>query len=172
MLTALWCTGFVVFNIIFEFSDHFGGGPYADYARGLAVMDWFVVALKIVGAAVALLSVAKRPRFVAPSKLAVVVWGAFATLSLYVAGSLVEAVGMLTGLVGSADDIDAAGVAYVSLFTVAAVGFGVLAVSYSRRHRVRKSCAVLGVLGAPLLLALVLLAVPTLLAAFGVMPSL
>ncbi|MGW5360760.1 hypothetical protein [Actinopolymorpha pittospori] len=172
VLTALWCSGFAVFNIIFEFTDHFEGGPNADYARGLAVMDWFVVALKIIGAAVALLSVAKRPRFVAPSKLAVVLWGAFATLALYVAGSVVEAVGMLTGLAGSADDIDAAGVAYVSLFTVAAIGFGVLAVSYSRRHQVRKSRAVLGVLGAPALLGLILLAVPTLLTALGVMPSL
>lgn len=172
MLTALWCAGFAVVNTAFEFTDHFAGGPHAEYARGLAVMDWFVVALKIVGAAVALLSIAKRPRFVAPSKLAVVVWGAFATLGLYVAGSVVEAVGMLTGLVGSPDDIDAAGVAYVSLFLVAAIGFGVLAVSYSRRHQVRKSRAVLGVLGAPLLLGLILLVVPALLAALGLMPSL
>ncbi|GAA5039031.1 hypothetical protein [Actinopolymorpha pittospori] len=172
VLTALWCAGFAVFNIAFEFTDHFESGPYADYAGGFAVMDWFVVALKIVGAAVALLAVAKRPRFVAPSKLAVVLWGAFATLALYVAGSLVEAVGMLTGLMGSADDIDAAGVAYVCLFLVAATGFGVLAVSYSRRHQVRRSRAVLGVLGAPALLGLILLAVPTLLAAFGLMPAL
>lgn len=172
VLTALWCAGFAVSNIVFEFTDHFAGGPYADYAGGIAVMNWFVVTLKIVGAAVALLSVAKRPRLVSPSTLAVLVWGAFATLTLYALGSVVEAVGMLAGLVGSADDIDAAGVAYISLFLVAAAGFGVLALSYSRRHRVRTSRAVLGVLGAPVLLGLVLLAVPTLLAALGLMPSL
>jgi hypothetical protein len=172
VLTALWCAGFAVFNIVFEFTDHFAGGPYAEYAAGLAIVDWFVVALKIVGAVVALLSVAKRPRFVSPSTLAVVVWGAFATLGLYVLGSLVEAAGMLTGLVGSADEIDAAGVAYVALFLVAAAGFGVLAISYSRRNRVRKSRAVLGALGAPLLLGLILVVVPTLLAALGLMPSL
>ncbi|GAA1455017.1 hypothetical protein [Nocardiopsis tropica] len=171
LLMALWCVGFAVFNVVFEITDRFADGAYADYSSAITVMNWLVVGLKVLGAAVALLSVAKRPTFVPPALLAVAVWAVFATLGLYAAGSVVQVVGMVSGLVGGVDQIDAAGVGYVLLFLLAAAGFGILAVSHSRRNGLRKGFAVLGVLGAPAVLGLVLLAVPALLAALGLMPA-
>jgi hypothetical protein len=47
-----------------------------------------------------------------------------------------------------------------------------LAVSYSRRTHARRSQAVLGVLGAPLVLGALLVAAPAALTAMGVLPSL
>ncbi|MGC5022651.1 hypothetical protein [Micromonospora sp. DT47] len=170
-LMALCCIGFAVVNIVFELTDHFADGPYAEYSTGIAVMNWLVVGLKAVGAAVALLSVASRPRFLPPVFLGVLLWGAFAMLAVYALGSVVQAIGMASGLAGSADQIDLAGVAYVLFFLLVAAGYGVLAISYSRRFRLRKGVVVLGALGAPVALGVILLAVPMLLAALGVMPA-
>src|SRR5215207_10180882 len=61
ILMALWCLGFAVVNVMFEITGHFAGGAYAQYASGLRVMDWLVAGLKVLGAVVALLSVARRP---------------------------------------------------------------------------------------------------------------
>ena len=170
-LMALCCIGFAVVNIVFETTDHFADGPYAEYSSGIAVMNWLVVGLKAVGAAVALMSVASRPRFLHPELLGVLVWGAFALLALYAVGSLVQAIGMASGLAGSADQIDPAGVAYVLFFLLVAAGFGVLAISYSRRFTLGRRVAVLGALGAPVALGVILLAVPMLLVALGIMPA-
>jgi hypothetical protein len=75
------------------------------------------------------------------------------------------------GLSGSASRIDPASVAYLTFFLTAATGWGVLAVSYSERHSLDWRTAVLGVLGAPIVLGLVLVAMPVLLAALGLMPA-
>jgi hypothetical protein len=56
-------------------------------------------------------------------------------------------------------------------FTAAAAGYGVPATSYSRRHPQGKGLAMLGVLTGPVMLGLLLLAVPALLAAFGLLPT-
>jgi hypothetical protein len=170
-LMALCCIAFAVVNIVFQLTDRFADGPYAEYSTGITVMNWLVVGLKAVGAAVALLSVASRPRFLPPAFLGVLLWGAFAMLALYGVGSLAQAIGMASGLTGSADQIDLAGVAYVLFFLLLAAGYGVLAISYSRRFRLRKGVAVLGALGAPVALGVILLAVPRLLVALGVMPA-
>jgi hypothetical protein len=170
-LMALCCIGFAVVNIVFELTDHFADGPYAEYSAGIAVMNWLVVGLKAVGAAVALLSVASRPRFLPPVILGVLLWGAFAMLAVYAVGSVVQAIGMASGLAGSADQIDLAGVAYVLFFLLVAAGYGVLSISYSRRFGLPKVVVVLGALGAPVALGVILLAVPMLLAAVGVMPA-
>src|SRR5215203_2586173 len=61
ILMALWCLGFAVVNVVFEITGHFAGGAYAWYASGLSVMNWLVAGLKVLGAVVALLSVARRP---------------------------------------------------------------------------------------------------------------
>jgi len=170
-LVAACCLGFAMVNVVFELTDHFASGPHADYAAALSVMDWFVAVLKVVGAAVAVLSVARRPRVLSPAALTVLLWASFATLAVYAVGSLAEAVGMVLGLVGDADQIDAAGAGYVAFFLTVAAGFGVLAVSYSRRHRTRARLAVLGALAAPVVLGTVLVAMPALLVTLGLMPA-
>jgi hypothetical protein len=170
-LVALGCIGFAVVNVVFEMTDRFADGPYAEFASGIAVMNWLVVGLKALGAAVALLSVAKRPRALPPAFLGVLLWGAFAMLGVYALGSVVQAVGMALGLAGTADQIDMAGVGYVLSFLLLAAGYGVLAISYSRRFGLRNSVAVLGLLGAPVMLSMILLAVPMLLSALGLLPT-
>jgi hypothetical protein len=106
---AAWCLGFAAVNIAFQVTGRFASGPYADLAAGLAVMDWIVVGLKLLGAAVAVLA--------------------------------------------------------------GAVGYGTLALSYSRRTSAKASHAVIGVLGAPLVLGALLVAAPAALTAMGLLPQ-
>ncbi|KIH99244.1 hypothetical protein LP52_09040 [Streptomonospora alba] len=169
--TALACVGFAAVNVAFEATDRFSSGPYAAYSTGISVMNWLVVGLKAAGAAMALLSVAPRPRRLPSPALAFGLWAAFATLGVYAVGNVVHVAGMATGLFGSPAQIDLAGLAYVLFFLLFAGGFGVLAVSHTRRHRLRARWAVLGSLGAPLVLAGVLVGAPAALAALGLMPA-
>jgi hypothetical protein len=171
ILMALWCLGFAAVNVTFEITGHFAGGAYGHYASGISVVDWLAAGLKVLGAVVALLSVAQRPRLASSDLVTVLVWAAFTTLGVYVLGAVAEAVGMGLGLIGGASQIDTRSVAYVLFFLVAAAGYGVLATSYSRRHPQRKGLVILGVLGAPVVLGLLLLAIPALLAAFGLLPG-
>ncbi|MBG6091302.1 hypothetical protein [Actinomadura viridis] len=171
-LVALCCLTFAGVNVVFEMSGRFTEGPYAEYASGLAVMNWVVVGLKVLGAAVALLSVARIRAALPPALLGILLWGAFALLGVYALGSVGQAIGMATGLTGDAEQIDLAGVGYVFFFLLLVVGYGVLAISYSRRLALPKRVAVLGALGAPVGLGVILLAIPALLAALGLMPSL
>ena len=74
ILMALWCLGFVAVNIVFEITGHFAEGAYAHYASGISLADWLAAGLKALGAVVALLSVAPRPRLVSPAVVTVLVW--------------------------------------------------------------------------------------------------
>lgn len=172
VLVSLGCLGFALVNVVLEISGYFDTGPYADYSSAFSVMNWLVVCLKVFGAAVALLSVVGRPRRpVSAAVVTVSLWGAFATLGGYALGSVAEAVGMVLGLTGTSDQIDLGGIGYVLFFLLGATGFGALAVSYRRRAGTRGRLAVLGVLGAPVLLGSVLVAVPSLLVALDIMPA-
>jgi hypothetical protein len=168
---ALWCLGFATVNVVFEITGHFTGGAYAHYTSGISVIDWLAIGLKAVGAVVALLSVAPRPRLASPAMVTVLVWAAFATLGVYALGSVAEAAAIGLRLIGGIGQIDIRSVGYVLFFLAAAVGYGILAVSHSRRHPHGKGLAVLGVLGAPVVLGLILLVMPALLAAFGLLPA-
>lgn len=169
-LVATWCVGFAVVNVVLEAGDRFRDGQYAAYASGLAVMSWIVFALKIGGAAAALSSVRSRPSFPVET-LSALLWGATALLGLYASGSVVEALGMAIGLTGSADEITVPGVLYVLFFLLGALGYGVLAVSFARRFGTGRGALLVGLLAAPVTLALLLLVVPLLLVALDVMPG-
>lgn len=170
VLVAVACLGFAAANVAFEVTGRFADGPYAEYASGLTVMNWLVVVLKLAGAAVAVLSVV-GPRSGRPAVLGALVWAAFGTLGVYAAGNVVQAAGLALGATGSPDQIDLAGVGYVLFFLLLATGFGILAVSYSRRQGLRRPVALAGVVGAPLVLGSLLVGFPALLAALGVMPA-
>ncbi|WP_309131924.1 hypothetical protein [Brevibacterium sp.] len=172
VLVAVGCIGFAAVNVVFEGLDHFADGPYAEYASGITVMNWLVIGLKVFGAVVALLSVSSQPVLLRPAVVGVLTWGAFTTLAVYVVGSMVEAIGMATGLLADADDIGLLDVGYMLFFLTLAAGFGVLAISHTRRHRLPRRIAVLGMFGPPVVLGGVLFVVPSLLAAIGVMPPL
>lgn len=168
-LTALWCAGFAAVSIWFELTDYFGSGQYADEQAALSVVNWFVTGLKLVGMVLALLAV--HPRLVAPRTVATLLWAAFATLTVYVAGSIAQAFVMLAGIAGDADRIDAGSVAYVLAFMLAAAGFGILAISHARRAGLGTRVKVIGAFGAPLVLAGVLVVLPAILRATGLLPA-
>jgi hypothetical protein len=169
LLVALWCAGFAATSVWFELTDHFGVGRFADEATALSVVDWFVAALKVVGAAVALLAVSRTPRFLAPRIVGTLLWAAFATLAVYVLGSITQAVVMLTGVAGDPEQVDAASVGYVLAFLLGATGFGILAISYARRAGLGARVMLIGVCGAPVVLAGVLVILPAILRAAGLL---
>lgn len=170
-LVALWCAGFAAISVWFELTDYFGTGQYADDAAAISVLNWFVAVLKLMGVAVALLAVSRTPRFLGPRVVGTFLWAAFATLAVYVAGSITQAVAMLTGVAGDADRIDAPAVGYVLAFLLAATGFGILATSYARRAGLGTRVMLIGVCGAPLVLGSVLVILPAILKAVGLLSA-
>ena len=78
---------------------------------------------------------------------------------------------MLTGTAGDADELDARSVGYLGLFLVGAAGYVVLAGSFFRRYEMGRSEALIGVLGAPVVLGALLLAIPMVLVLLGLMPA-
>ena len=148
---------------------------YAAGASGLAIMSVLVGVLKLAGAAVALAAVLVRP---GPPRrprqlLGLALWGAFGLLALYSAGNLAITVGTVSGLLAPSAAWTAAGgvtpraVLYVLFFLVGAALFGVLAVWFHRRHQLRWTTAVTGLVGAPLLLGLLLVVIPAILGRWG-----
>jgi hypothetical protein len=162
---------FAAISVWFEVTDKFDTGPYAGDADALSVVNWFVAVVKVVGVVAAVLAVTQPPRLVRPSTVGVLLWAACATVTVYVAGSLVQAVGMLAGVAGDAERLDLASVGYVAAFLGAAAGFGVLAFSYSRRAHLGRREVLLGVCGAPLLLGSILVLLPAVLSAAGLLSS-
>ena len=169
IIIAVWCAGFAAISIWFEATNYFKTGEYAESAAGLSVANWVVTAIKAVGVGVALLAVDHRPRLLAPRVVGTLLWAAFATTGVYVLGSALQSALMLAGLVGDADEIGFAAVSYVVLFLVAAVGFGILAISYARRAGLGKREMLLGAVGAPVVLGGVLVVLPAILTASGLL---
>lgn len=168
-LLALGSVAFAVVNLVFELTDHFEEGPTPELAAGLSIANWLVAGLKVIGALVAILSVARRGRL-SPRLVNMLVWAAACTLTIYALGSVVQALGMATGIAGSIESIDLAGILYVLGFLLAGTGFVVLAVSHSRRSGLGAGTALLGSLGGLAVLGVILLALPLLLDALGIMP--
>jgi hypothetical protein len=169
LFVALWCAGFAAISVWFELTDHFEAGAYAGEATALAVANWFVAVLKMGGAAVALLAVSRTPRFLAPRVIGTLLWAAFATVAVYVVGSITQAVVMLTGVAGDAEQVDEASVGYALAFLLGAAGFGTLAISYSRRAGLGARVVLVGICGAPLVLGSVLVVLPAILRAVGLL---
>jgi hypothetical protein len=179
-LAAAWCVGYAGVSAWQVAGDPIGqtgpGRRYAAYASGLAVMSVLAGVLKLAGAAVAVAAVRVRPG--RPRQLlGVALWGAFGLLGLYSAGNLVITVGTVSGLLAPSAAWTAAGgvtpraIGYVLFFLVGAAMFGVLAVWFHRRHRLRWTSAVAGLAGAPLLLALLLAVAPAVLGRWGLLPT-
>ncbi len=169
VLVAVWCGIFAAISVWFEVTNKFASGPYASDANALSVVNWYVVILKVVGAAAAVLAVTEPPRFLRPNTVGVILWAGFATVTVYVAGSLAQAVAMLTGVAGDAERLDLASACYVLAFLAASAGFGLLAFSYARRAQLGRREFLVGVCGAPLVLGSVLVVLPALLRAAGLL---
>jgi hypothetical protein len=91
-------------------------------------------------------------------------WGAFGLLALYSAGNLIITAGTVSGVTTRA-------VLYVLFFLAGSALFGVLAVWFHHRHHLRWTSVAAGLAGAPLLLALLLAAAPTVLGRLGLLPT-
>jgi len=170
-LVALWCAVFASISFWFEVTDRFASGPHADNAAALSVVDWYVFALKLVGVAAAVLATTRPPKLLGAPFVGMLLWAAFATVAIYVLGSLTQAAVMMTGIAGDAGRIDAASVGYVFAFLLATAGFGILATSYARRASLGKRELIVGLCGAPLVLGSILVVLPFLLTAAGVLES-
>lgn len=168
-LVALWCAGFAAISVWFELTDYFETGRYADNETAISVVNWFVTVLKLVGMVLAVLAV--HPRLIAPRTVGTLLWAAFATLTVYVVGSITQAFVMLAGIAGDADQIDAGSVAYLLAFMLAAAGFGILATSHARRAGLGTRIKVIGACGAPLVLGSVLVILPAILRAAGLLSA-
>jgi hypothetical protein len=180
---AGWCLGFAGVSAWLVAAGPIGHPQArqrsAAYASGLAIMSVLALVLKLAGAAVALAAVLVRPgRPRRPRRLlGVALWGAFGLLSLYSAGNLAITIGTVGGLLAPSAAWTAAGgvtlkaIGYVLFFLAGAALFGVLAVWFHRRHRLRWTSAVAGLAGAPLLLALLLAAAPAILGRWGLLPT-
>ena len=163
-LVALWCAGFAAISVWFELTNHFETGQYADSETAISVVNWFVTVLKLVGTVLAV-----HPRLIAPRAVGTLLWAAFATVTVYVVGSITEAFVMLAGIAGDADRIDARSIAYLLAFVLAAAGFGILATSHARRAGYGTGIKVIGSFGAPLVLGSVLVILPAILRAAGLL---
>jgi hypothetical protein len=170
-LVAVWCGVFAAISVWFEVTDKFATGQHAADADALSVANWYVAGVKLVGVAAAVLAVVEPPRFLRPNTVGVLLWAAFATVTVYVAGSLVQALAMFTGVAGDAERLDLASAGYVLAFLLAAAGFGLLAFSYAKRARLGRREVVLGVCGAPLVLGSILVVLPALLRTTGLLSS-
>ena len=170
-LVAVWCGVFAAISVWFEVTDKFASGPYAADADALSVVNWYVAVIKLFGVAAAVLAVTEPPRFLRPNTVGVMLWAGFATVTVYVAGSLAQAVAMLTGVAGDAERLDLASAGYVLAFLLAAAGFGLLAFSYAARADLGRREVLLGVCGAPLILGSTLVVLPALLRAAGILSS-
>jgi hypothetical protein len=180
---AAWCLGFAGVSAWQVAAGPIGRPdarqPYAAYASGLVIIVVLVGVLKLAGAAVALAAVLVPPGW--PRRplplLGVALWGAFGLLGLYSAGNLAITVGTVSGLLApsaawtAAGGVTAKAIGYVLFFLVGAALFGVLAVWFHRRHRLRWTAAVAGLAGAPLLLGLILAGAPAILGRWGLLPT-
>lgn len=169
ILVATWCAAFAAVNIWFELSDYFDHGPHASDSAALSVVNWYVVAVKVLGIAIALLAT-RQPRGLRSATIVgVLLWAAFATIGVYVMGSLVQIIYMLTGTLGGTDRLTLESLGYVLAFSAAGIGFGILAISYGRRTGLRTAAVVLGILGAPVMLGSILVFLPALLRMAGLL---
>lgn len=92
-----WCLGFAAVNAWFLVTGPGSGHALEEHGAGLAAMNVLVLVLKLLGAGLAVASVA-RTALVPPRLLATGLWGASASLALYAVGSLAITVANVSGL--------------------------------------------------------------------------
>ena len=178
-LTAAWCLGFAAVSAwqLVAGDDAGTDTALSGYESGLTLMIALVLVLKLLGAVVALAAVAPPQRWLPTNLLASTLWGVFSLLALYSAGNLVITVATVSGLVEpsaawtAAGGVTAKAVLYVLFFLIGAAVFGVLAFSFHRRRRPPGGVIVVGLIGAPVVLGLLLVGAPAVLGWLGLFPT-
>lgn len=168
-----WAMGFAAVNLWLQ-----GNLPpdaeISQYAAGFTVLNVFSISLKVFGSAIALAIVYSWGRRFPAWMLTMCSAGAASTLLVYgtVVTIFLTATGNLTGvgeLAGGA--FTAPGWMYAGFFLLGGVPFAALASDIRRRAPVARRWTVLGIAGAPILLGIVIVGVPTLLRALGLFPA-
>lgn len=174
VLAVLWCLTFAAANVGHLATGSLTSGEWAPYASGIQIMSVVVLLLKLIGAAMALLSLRNTPR--ASWLLATALWTMAALVVLYALGNVAITVATTTGVTSPSAAWAATGgvttrtVGYIAFFLAGAPVFTAIAASYHRRRRPGTSAFLTGLIGAPLVLAGLLLAIPAALTAAGLLP--
>ncbi len=156
---ATWALGFAAINIYLQIVGIDDAQIQQNWAAFTAV-NLGVVVLKAFGGAVALATVQRWGRAVPARLVSVCAWGAAGMLLLYAGYGLVAlaVAGELLGWMIAGGTFLVPTLAYLGFFGLPGVLFAVIARHHQRRTATSPVWAVVGLLGAPLLLGAVLLA--------------
>lgn len=168
-----WAMGFAAINLWLQWNLP-PDAEISQYIAGFTVLNVFSISLKVFGSTVALAIVYSWGRRFPAWMLTMCSAGAASTLLIYGAFAMVflAATGDLTGvgeLAGGA--FTAPGWVYAGFFLLGGVPFAALAHDIDRRAPVARRWTALGIAGAPILLGIVIVGVPTLLRALGLFPA-
>lgn len=154
---AAWALGFAGLNLYLQLVGIDDAQIQQNWAA-FTTINLGVIALKVFGAVVALATVHRWGRSIPAWLVSVCAWGAGAMLLLYAGYGLVglAATGELLGWVLAGGTWRLPALVYLGFFAVGGGLFAVAARIHQRRSTVRRVWALLGALGAPLLLGLVL----------------
>ncbi len=168
-----WAMGFAAVNLWLQWNLP-PDAEISQYATGFTVLNLFSISLKVFGSGVALAIAYPWGRRFPSWMLTTCSTGAASTLLFYgtVVTIFLTATGNLTGVGELAGGAFAApGFVYAGFFLLGGVPFAALAHDIRRRAPVARRWTVLGIAGAPVLLGIVIVGVPTLLRALGLFPA-
>lgn len=170
---AAWAAAFAGVNVWLMVGGVAADNPLREVSEAMTVMNLLVIVLKGLGAATALASVQAWGRRLPRWLLTGFMWGAGGLLLLYAALNfgMMIADGQLTATVPLAGgQFIVPAWAYATFFAVPGILFTAAGRDYQRRSRTSRRWAILGLLGAPLLLGAVLFGAPALLRLAGLLP--
>jgi hypothetical protein len=171
---AAWATAFAGVNVYLQFGGIAADNPLRDVWGALTVMNLSVIVLKLAGAATALASVQAWGRRLPNWLLTGFLWGAAGLLVLYAVlnfGVMIADRGLTAATPLAGGQFIVPGWAYVTFFGVPGLLFAAAGRDYRRRSGTSSRWVVLGLVGAPALLGIILYGLPALLQAAGMLPS-
>jgi hypothetical protein len=171
---AAWAVAFAGVNFYLLFGGTAADSPLRDVWGAMIIMNVLVIVLKGLGAATALASVQSWGRRLPAWLLSGAMWGAGGLLLLYAGlnfGMLIAS-GQLTATTALAGgEFLVPAWTYATFFGVPGLLFAAAGRDHQRRTGTSLRWAVLGLLGAPALLGIVLFGVPALLRTAGMLPG-
>lgn len=155
---AIWALGFAVVNLYLQFAGIDDQRLRANWTE-FTVVNLSVVVLKMLGAGLALATVAGWGRRLPAALVSTAAWGAAAMLVIYSLFGVVVVTlqGGWTETMSAGGTFEVPVLGYLLFFLVPGILFAVAAADHQRRTSTSRVTVLLGVLGAPLLLASVAL---------------
>lgn len=171
---AAWALAFAGVNLYLQFGGLSADNPLRDAFGAMTVMNLLVAVLKVAGAAFAVATVQRWGRRAPRWLLTAAMWTAGGLLLLYAGMNLgmLVATGQVTAALPLAGgQFVVPGWAYAAFFGVPGLLYAAAGRDYQRRSRTDARWALLGLLGAPVMLGTVLFGVPALLRLAGLLPG-